>query len=129
MNSRVEYTDALGIVCITITGRVSQVDLRSIILEATTVAMPYGCNEFLLDLSESDCQLSVMDAYALAISPETLGILPRHRIAIVVAPDNRPESQTMFELALHNRYFIGVQFFGEKEVAIEWLMDRPKKQL
>jgi hypothetical protein len=125
MGWTIAVSEGEGIVHAVASGAVTMDTVRRIISEGMDLAVKHDANRFVADLRAVTSHVSTVQIYLLPRLLESLGLRRDSRVALVIGPDARQESDYRFyqTVSENQGYMIGL--FHDLDAARQWLTADP----
>ena len=118
MGYHVEYFEEPDHVCATLTGDISEDDLRSARSEMNSKLLAHNCRRLLVDASGVSQMQSLFTDFEFT-SQHSTALPPDTRHAVLINPEHK-EHMLFVETVAKNRS-IDLELFTDRNLAIKWL--------
>lgn len=126
MPYNVKHDPVLDIIEVTLTGLITETDLREATTQAISIQKQRGTTRFLVDANGRDVQAPLIDIYEIPNAQyrnEELNI--RSRIAVILSASvSVQEAARFYETVCFNRGW-NAKICADRQSATDWLLGRP----
>ncbi|MEM9482473.1 MAG: hypothetical protein AAGA83_02160 [Cyanobacteria bacterium P01_F01_bin.116] len=121
MSFSASYNPAMNAVETNFRGIVNQQEIQAAMLYSHTLAAERGTAYFLVDLTDTDIRLSIIDIYNLPEAYERIGRTRPVRIALLSPSNQNKECIDFCKLVSQNRGW-NIETFSDSRQARNWLL-------
>jgi len=116
------YNEQNALIEITVEGTIVSQQTAQMAMQRIKIARKENCNKFLIDYTDAVVGDSTIETYQFMTGLERLGITHQDSLAIVHSNDY--VQHHFAETVAMSRGWSNIQYFSDREEAIDWLLAR-----